>query len=147
MARVGKTKRLRRQARLVRQHAWLRSFWGEDWRAERQLFLRCVPLTRSTGRQLRRMALKARLWYQPSDPITDILRAIERAPVTHDTPAELYDRIREQLDARRINEAHASPRVMTYERAYIHIGNGRPAAWKRNWTATVEVSNLVVTEC
>lgn len=63
MTRVAKGRRLKRQARLVRQRTWLKSFWGADYPVKRTAYLRTLLRRRlkpGMSRILRRMILKAR---------------------------------------------------------------------------------------
>jgi len=60
MPRVAKERRLRRQARLERQRAWLAAFWGSEWGSDQRAFLCTLRLKRGMARQLRRKVLQAR---------------------------------------------------------------------------------------
>jgi hypothetical protein len=61
MPRVAKARRLKRQARLERQRAWLAKFWGSTWGEQQRAFLLTLQLKRGMPRLLRRMVIKARI--------------------------------------------------------------------------------------
>lgn len=61
MPRVAKERRLQRKARLARQRAWKREFWGsDDWPEQYHRFLLTVQIKPGMPGDIRRLVMKAR---------------------------------------------------------------------------------------
>lgn len=74
MPRVAKQRRLLRRARLERRLEWLEKFWGPDWQAQRQAYLRTRHVKPGMPRQLARSIRRARRgpaprveWYESAE--------------------------------------------------------------------------------